>query len=105
MVYDMTKCGLNDIVLWTPNFSILRNMDSEDIDLGEIFLIFWSDGSALLWAFNHHLMFATSPLADVNTSFLGKEEIQILSNDCSIELLMDTSSGCYRILSGRTMKS
>ena len=50
MVYDATKCGLNE-ALWTPNFfiptidTILRNADDNtwfgDIDLGEMFLNYW----------------------------------------------------------------
>ncbi len=55
MVYDATICGLNNDVLWTPNFFlptidlILRNVGSDffwlgrDIDLGEMFLKFWLD--------------------------------------------------------------
>ena len=52
IVYDATKCGLND-ALWTPNFflptidTILRNSDSTswfgDIDLGEMFLNYFLD--------------------------------------------------------------
>ena len=49
VVYDASKCGLND-ALWCPNFflptidSVLRNATSDtwfgDIDLGEMFLLF-----------------------------------------------------------------
>ena len=71
MVYDATKCGLND-VLWTPNFflptidSILRNVDSDfwfgDIDLGEMFLNFWLDD-------------ALRPYAGVDVTDLGKRAL------------------------------
>ena len=67
MVYDATKCGLND-ALWTPNFflptidSILRNADDEtwfgDIDLGEMFLNYWLDEEL-------------RPYAGVDVSLLG----------------------------------
>ena len=68
MVYDATKCGLND-ALWTPNFflptidSILRNADDDtwfgDIDLGEMFLNYWLDEEL-------------RPYAGVDVSLLGE---------------------------------
>ena len=71
MVYDATKCGLND-VLWTPNFflptidSILRNVDNDfwfgDIDLGEMFLNFWLDD-------------ALRPYAGVDVTELGRRVV------------------------------
>jgi len=58
IVYDASKCGLND-ALWCPNFflpsidSVLRNAGSEtwfgDIDLGEMFLNFQLDEKILPW--------------------------------------------------------
>jgi hypothetical protein len=58
IVYDASKCGLND-ALWCPSFflptidSILRNADSGtwfgDIDLGEMFLNFMLDEQILPW--------------------------------------------------------
>ena len=68
MVYNATKCGLND-ALWTPNFFlptidlILRNADADtwfgDIDLGEMFLNYWLDEEL-------------RPYAGVDVSALGK---------------------------------
>ena len=58
IVYDASKCGLND-ALWCPNFflptidSVLRNASSDtwfgDIDLGEMFLNFQLDEKILPW--------------------------------------------------------
>jgi hypothetical protein len=69
MVYDASKCGLNDLV-WAPNFFISSvdtmvdlldgNSWMRDIDLGEMFMDFpldskvrpirWSQLDSLLWA-------------------------------------------------------
>ena len=58
IVYDASKCGLND-ALWCPNFflptidSVLRNASADtwfgDIDLGEMFLNFQLDEKILPW--------------------------------------------------------
>jgi hypothetical protein len=58
MVYDATKCGLNELV-WAPNFFIpsvelmVDLLDSKswmaDIDLGEMFLNFPLDPKVRLW--------------------------------------------------------
>jgi hypothetical protein len=70
MVYDASKCGLNDVI-WAPNFfipspdSLFRLLDHEswmaDIDLGEFFLNFPLDQ-------------AIKPYAGVDlTSYFGKD--------------------------------
>ena len=74
IVYNATKCGLND-ALWTTNFflptidSILRNADEGtwfvDIDLGEMFLNYWLDK-------------VLRPFAGVDVSSLGKK---VVGND------------------------
>ena len=58
IVYDASKCGLND-ALWCPNFflptidSVLRNASSDtwfgDIDQDEMFLNFQQDEKILPW--------------------------------------------------------
>ena len=68
LVYDATKCGLND-ALWAPNFflptvdSILRNASETswfgDIDLGEMFL-------------NYHLDLDLQPYAGIDVTELDK---------------------------------
>ena len=78
MVYDATKCGLND-ALWTPNFflpiidSILCNADADtwfgDIDLGEMFLNYWLDEELRLYA-------------GVDVSSLGK---RVVLEDASLD--------------------